>query len=185
MRPGYNHNITYKDRIYHVQTEDSGDHHPHVISHLFLGGNIIASVKTAYQEWLSLPDCANKVLQLMQHQHKAMLKSLISGQYDSEISRRSANAGTLQGPTPLNLEAHEQQQTSFGSNQASIPRPDLKAEQNPSPTSTKIPDPDEEVILDAALLEEILSSEQEDSIFTVRITERTFEEVIKAYLQQP
>jgi hypothetical protein len=35
---GFNHNIKYKGKVYHVQTEDSGVNNPHIITHLFVGG---------------------------------------------------------------------------------------------------------------------------------------------------
>ena len=48
MVVGFNHNINYKGRVYHVQTEDSGIGNPHLITHLFVGGNILASKKSSY-----------------------------------------------------------------------------------------------------------------------------------------
>ena len=42
---GFNHNIKHKGKVYHVQTEDSGVNNPHIITHLFVGGNILASKK--------------------------------------------------------------------------------------------------------------------------------------------
>ena len=43
---GYNHNVRYRNRIYHVQTEDSGVDNPHIYTHLFHGGVILASGAT-------------------------------------------------------------------------------------------------------------------------------------------
>ncbi len=43
MVPGFNHNVKYKGQVFHVQTEDSGVENPHIITHLFLGGNIVKS----------------------------------------------------------------------------------------------------------------------------------------------
>ena len=45
---GYNHNIVHNDRVFHIQTEDSGTRYPHVITHLFVGGNILSSKKRSY-----------------------------------------------------------------------------------------------------------------------------------------
>ena len=47
MIPGFNHNIKHKGRIYHIQTEDSGPKNPHIITHLFVGGNVLASKSDA------------------------------------------------------------------------------------------------------------------------------------------
>ena len=35
---GFNHNVKYGPRVYHVQTEDLGLPHAHYITHLFVGG---------------------------------------------------------------------------------------------------------------------------------------------------
>ena len=44
---GYNNNVRHKNRVFHIQTEDSGVNHPHIITHLFMdGGRILKSVKT-------------------------------------------------------------------------------------------------------------------------------------------
>jgi hypothetical protein len=82
---GYNTNVRHKGKLYHIQTEDSGVSHPHVITHLFAdGGRIIASRKTAYAEHLGAKDLANIVKKLMQDQHKAMFIELRDCVYDSE-----------------------------------------------------------------------------------------------------
>jgi hypothetical protein len=82
---GYNTNVRHKGKLYHIQTEDSGVSHPHVITHLFAdGGRIIASRKTGYAEHLGAKDLANIVKKLMQDQHKAMFIELRDCVYDSE-----------------------------------------------------------------------------------------------------
>lgn len=115
MLPGYNHNVKYQDRVYHVQTEDSGNNNPHVITHLFFGGNILFSKKSTYADLLEKPDLTEQLKALMQEQHKSMLRGLIHGEYDTQIAERSANAGKLDGPAPLNVAPGAQQRTSLGS----------------------------------------------------------------------
>ncbi len=114
MIPGYNHNVKYKDRVYHVQTEDSGVQTPHVITHLFVGGNIVESRKTSYADIVSSPRMSEMLVEIMQAQHKGMLKDLIGGKFDTKIAERSKNAATLNGPAPLNVDAGAQHRTSFG-----------------------------------------------------------------------
>ncbi len=74
--------------LFHVQTEDSGRGHPHVITHLFHGGNIIASEKRDYAHLLSGADVEAGVHKLMEGQHKAMLKRLSRGEHDQVIADR-------------------------------------------------------------------------------------------------
>src|SRR5881398_2797386 len=80
---GFNHNIKHKGKIYHVQTEDSGIHNPHLITHLFVGGNILASKKTSYADILNAENLSEVVRELMEEQHKEMLRNLINGVYDT------------------------------------------------------------------------------------------------------
>src|SRR3954470_12015354 len=87
---GFNHNVKYGPRVYHVQTEDSGLPHAHYITHLFVGGNIVSSMKTSYADKAQDPDVAKLVRGLMESQHKAMLKRLVSGEFNEMAERLSA-----------------------------------------------------------------------------------------------
>ena len=79
---GFNHNIKHKGKIYHIQTEDSGVGNPHIITHLFVGGNILASKKTSYADIINAENLPEVVRELMEEQHKEMLRNLINGTYD-------------------------------------------------------------------------------------------------------
>src|SRR6267142_1606488 len=87
---GFNHNVKYGPRVYHVQTEDSGLPHAHYITHLFVGGNIVSSMKSSYAEKAGERDLARVVRGLMEHQHKAMLRRLVAGEFDELAERLSA-----------------------------------------------------------------------------------------------
>ena len=56
MLSGFNTNFRYRGVLFHVQTEDSGLENPHVITHLFHGGNIMASEKRDYSEFVGAKD---------------------------------------------------------------------------------------------------------------------------------
>lgn len=88
MLSGFNTNFRYRGVLFHVQTEDSGRENPHVISHLFHGGNIIASEKQEYSELLDEDDVESAVKKMMQGQHKAILKQLSRGEHDRAIGER-------------------------------------------------------------------------------------------------
>ncbi|MFT3923618.1 MAG: hypothetical protein QM778_13895 [Myxococcales bacterium] len=80
---GYNTNVRHKGKLYHIQTEDSGVGHPHIITHLFAdGGRIVASKKTSYTEHVGSQAMQDTVKKLMQAQHKAMFIALRDGVYD-------------------------------------------------------------------------------------------------------
>ena len=84
MLVGYNTNISYKDDVYHVQTEDSGLKNPVIITHLYSKGAILASKKTSYAHILEDPDYKEKVGRLMKEQHRSMIKELLAGEYTGE-----------------------------------------------------------------------------------------------------
>lgn len=86
MRLGFNHNVQYKDQVYHVQTEDSGVKNPHVITLLYRGGTILASKKTSYADIVSFENLDLMVDDLMKEQHKGMLRALKTGAYDEKIA---------------------------------------------------------------------------------------------------
>ncbi|KFE63588.1 hypothetical protein [Hyalangium minutum] len=94
---GFNHNIKHKGKVYHVQTEDSGVNNPHIITHLFVGGNILASKKTSYADILNAENLAEVVRELMEEQHKEMLRNLINGVYDNyeSVATRHYQPGQL------------------------------------------------------------------------------------------
>ena len=46
---GYNHNLRYGGRVFHVQTEDSGQAYARVYTHLFFEGTILSSKKQEYE----------------------------------------------------------------------------------------------------------------------------------------
>ena len=88
MLSGFNTNVRHRGVLFHVQTEDSGTANPHVITHLFHGGNIMASEKRDYSEHLASSDLERFVKELMEEQHKAMLRRLKNGECDAEIETR-------------------------------------------------------------------------------------------------
>jgi hypothetical protein len=95
---GFNHNVKYKGKIFHVQTEDSGVSNPHITTHLFEGGNILATKKTSYADIIQAENLTDVVRELMQEQHKAMLRNLINGAYDGMGVTAESAAGQ---PTTL------------------------------------------------------------------------------------
>jgi hypothetical protein len=88
MLSGFNTNFRHRGVLFHVQTEDSGRSNPHVITHLFHGGNILASEKGHYADKLESDTIDDDVRLLMEGQHKSMLKRLSRGEYDAVIEQR-------------------------------------------------------------------------------------------------
>ena len=98
MLIGYNTNISYKDKIYHIQTEDSGLKNPVIATLLYSKGAILASKKTSYEHILDDPDFKDKVRRLMKVQHKIMIKELLSGKYTGEYTAEEVSEETVEQP---------------------------------------------------------------------------------------
>ncbi len=87
MVVGFNHNFRYKGEVYHIQTEDSGVNSPNIVTLLYQGGTILGSKKTSYADIAKVDNLDQVVEELMKEQHKGMLRSLKSGEYDEVIDR--------------------------------------------------------------------------------------------------
>jgi hypothetical protein len=85
MLTGFNHNLKYKGRIYHIQTEDGGRDNPMIITHAFLGGVILSTVRKPYVELLSRPDFEEALRERMKVQHLEEIRKLFSGAFNSAV----------------------------------------------------------------------------------------------------
>jgi hypothetical protein len=104
MVTGFNHNVKHRGKAYHIQTEDSGVANPQITTHLFVGGNILATKKTSYADIVSAENLAQVVRELMEEQHKEMLRNLVNGVYDGRDEALSSQARAYQ-PGQLAAEA--------------------------------------------------------------------------------
>ena len=84
---GYNTNVKHAGHLFHIQTEDSGMEHPHVITHLFTSGTILATKKSSYAELVGAQDWEERVRQMMKDQHTAMFVDLREGTHDAIAAR--------------------------------------------------------------------------------------------------
>jgi hypothetical protein len=160
---GFNHNIKHKGNSYHIQTEDSGVNNPHIITHLFVGGNILASKKTSYADIVNAENLAEVVRELMEEQHKDMLRNLLSGIYD-QADAALAGAKSY-APGQIHTEPAEVQ-LQVGSSFQPAPAEDLPPE-----------------VLAARELKDIRPLEGGETLFGEDlISEKSLDEVILAYL---
>jgi hypothetical protein len=87
MLSGFNTNIRHRGVLFHVQSEDSGRAHPHIITHLYHGGTILFSEKSGYDASLD-QGLDERVRKQMEGQHKAVLKRLVAGEFDAAVRER-------------------------------------------------------------------------------------------------
>lgn len=135
---GYNHNVRYGGRILHVQTEDSGPANPHLHTHLFFGGSILATKRCQYDA--ASPE--DGVRGLMQGQHKEILKELKQGLYDDRLGDFfSARGEIFTSPRPAAAEASPLPLFA-AETEAPLPRPDAPRAHAPLPEATPSPGPE-------------------------------------------
>jgi hypothetical protein len=166
---GYNNNVRHKGRVFHIQTEDSGVNHPHVITHLFMdGGRILKSVKRSYAEHVGTDKMSETVRVLMKEQHKAMFIALRDGQFDELVepskaklpgaSSSSASLGAVKPPEASPSTVTSRNDPSEAAPSEAIPdtgpiappaeaiaaaeaAPETTAEAAPEPPAVTIPEP--------------------------------------------
>jgi hypothetical protein len=98
---GFNNNVRHKGRVFHIQTEDSGIRHPHIITHLFAdGGRILKTTKTSYAEHVGENGISETVRAMMKEQHKAMFIALRDGQLDHLLGDIALDRASNPGPIP-------------------------------------------------------------------------------------
>ena len=104
---GFNNEIKYKGKVFHVQTEDSGLDKPHVITHLFAdGGRIIRSFKRSYTDKVENADVAAFVKALMKGQHMEMVLELRDGKLDGilEGKEQGGKMFVLEAPPKVDIQ---------------------------------------------------------------------------------
>lgn len=113
---GYNNNVRYKGRTFHIQTEDSGARYARIVTHLFVdGGRIVKSTKTQYGDALEQDDLAETVRRIMKEQHKAMFLALRAGAYDKAIDRIVGGDQASDTPPPPSVELAAQMSDALAS----------------------------------------------------------------------
>ncbi|MGA9654767.1 MAG: hypothetical protein WBV96_12735, partial [Polyangia bacterium] len=135
---GYNHNVRYGGRILHVQTEDSGPANPHLFTHLFFEGSILATKRCEYDA----ASAEDGVRELMQVQHKEILKELKQGLYDDRLGDFFAARGEVfTSPRKAVADA-----APLFATEAEPPLPRAAAPEPPAPLPEATPSPGPEIL---------------------------------------
>ena len=85
MIPGLNHNIRYREMVFHVQTEDSGLSRCQLTTHIFYEGSVIAHERTPY---------APAILELIDDERSLV----VTRTYSKTWSMAALRLGYLVGP---------------------------------------------------------------------------------------
>ena len=88
MITGFNTDVDYEGRVFHVQTEDKGLENPVIESLVYTGGEIITSRRTSYGDLLRSPEYSDAELaRRMETQHQAIIREILSGRFDPDGPR--------------------------------------------------------------------------------------------------
>ena len=94
MITGYNTDVRHGSRVFHVQTEDKGLGNPKIETLIYVGGEILDNYRSSYEDLLGGPISDPVIQARMDEQHKAVIRDIKNGKYDT---------------TPAEGEAAEQQ----------------------------------------------------------------------------
>ena len=78
MITGFNTDIEFEGVTYHVQTEDKGLDSPLILSLVYVGGAIIASKRTPYDDLVSSGYDEKALTERLQRQHKLICAAIRS-----------------------------------------------------------------------------------------------------------
>ena len=88
MMTGFNTDVDYEGRVFHVHTEDKGRENPVVESLVYTGGEIITSRRSSYADLLKSPEYTEAELaRRMESQHQAIIREIMSGRFDPDGPR--------------------------------------------------------------------------------------------------
>lgn len=85
MLIGFNNDVEYRGKTFHIQTEDHGEGDPRIETQLFFSGAILDTVITSYEETLDNYDGAEaeeRIRAQMKASHRSLYKKLMAGEYD-------------------------------------------------------------------------------------------------------
>jgi hypothetical protein len=99
MITGFNTDVRYEGRVYHVQTEDRGQDNPFLESLVYIGGTVVAKKSTPYSNQLSNGATEEMIASLLKRQHQVIIAAIKAGRIE-DLIRHSAKVESLKEPKP-------------------------------------------------------------------------------------
>ena len=82
MITGFNTDVEHEGVVYHVQTEDKGLKSPLILSLVYVGGTILASKRTPYDDLIASGFDENKLAERLQRQHRLICAAIHTGRIE-------------------------------------------------------------------------------------------------------
>lgn len=110
MITGFNTDVEHGGVVYHVQTEDKGLKSPLILSLVYVGGTILASKRTPYDDLIASGFDEKKLEERLQRQHKLICAAVHAGRIEDlkrQTERESATRARLPEPEEQKVEPPE------------------------------------------------------------------------------
>ena len=85
MITGYNTDIRYREKVFHVQTEDKGLGNPTIESVVYFGGQVLAAKRSIYADLIQEGKGSDAISSRMDHQHRMMIAAIRAGKLDAKL----------------------------------------------------------------------------------------------------
>ena len=108
MLTGFNTDVKYNGKVYHVQTEDKGTANPVIETLIYLGGEIIEARRTSYRDLLEKEGFRPQMVQkLMEKQHRTAIADIRNGRFEhlhAALEKRETHPGVDQASTLMHTD---------------------------------------------------------------------------------
>src|SRR5688500_15076520 len=85
MITGYNTVVRYREKVFHVQTEDKGLANPCIESVVYYGGQVLAARRASYADLVEEGKGTEAISGRMEHQHRMMIAAIKGGKLDGRM----------------------------------------------------------------------------------------------------
>jgi len=85
MITGYNTDVRYREKVFHVQTEDKGLANPCIESVVYYGGQVLAARRASYADLVEEGKGTDAISGRMEHQHRMMIAAIKGGKLDGKM----------------------------------------------------------------------------------------------------
>lgn len=99
MITGFNTDVEYEGTVYHVQTEDKGLDSPLILSLVYVGGAILASKRSRYDDLIAKGFEEKELAERLNRQHKLICAAIRSGRIE-DLKRMSQREGSAAAAAP-------------------------------------------------------------------------------------
>ena len=106
MITGFNTDIEHEGVVYHVQTEDKGLETPIILSLVYVGGTILASKRSPYEDLIAEGYSDELLAERLTRQHRLICAAIHSGRID-DLKKMSGRARRTQVPEEVIEQAEE------------------------------------------------------------------------------